>query len=107
MRIASQEIAITVVSGCYPRRSLLRRDVKYFGNLWRRSRRPMAIRGHIKQEGIFGRGTGELAVRLELRPREYLGGVRCGGIAVSGDRAQANARVVNSAEGGTQDVVSR
>jgi hypothetical protein len=38
---------------------------------------------------------------------QYLGRVRCGGIAVSGDRAQANARVVNSAEGGTQDVVSR
>jgi hypothetical protein len=37
---------------------------------------------------------------------QYLGRVRCGGIAVSGDRAQANACVVNSAEGGTQDVVS-
>jgi hypothetical protein len=38
---------------------------------------------------------------------QYLGRVRCGGIALSGDLAQANTRVMNSAEGGTQDVVSR
>jgi hypothetical protein len=29
-----QQLILQWISGCYPRRSLLRRDVKYFSNLW-------------------------------------------------------------------------
>jgi hypothetical protein len=37
-----------------------------------RSRRAIAIRGHIEQEGICGRGTVSSAVRLDLRPGEWV-----------------------------------
>ena len=29
-----KQLRLQWISGCYPRRSLLRRDVKYFSNLW-------------------------------------------------------------------------
>src|SRR5882672_4471681 len=48
-----------------------------------------------------------MAVKSGYTNVQYLGRIRCGGIAVSGDPAQANSRVVNWGEGGTQDVVSR